>query len=93
MSDVISATGFEPVSVREDLGGYQAIWRFPNGYGASVVAHDYSYGVELGVVKFHNDYDDYDFELVYDTHIAQSVIGYISSSDELKGYLLQIEAL
>jgi len=71
----------------------QAVWRFPNGYGASVISGPYSYGVELAVVKFDNDYEDFDFELVYNTPVADNVIGHIGSGDELRVLLTQIQSL
>lgn len=75
------------------LGGIQRIYRFDNGYGASVVRFTYSYGFELGlwelaVIKFNGE----DYELVYDTEITNDVIGYLSE-DEVDNLLTQIEAL
>lgn len=77
-------------------GGIQHIYRFPNGYGASVIQHNFSYGGkdglwELAVVKFDGD-GDLQFELCYDTHITSDVLGYLSDEDVSKT-LDDIEAL
>lgn len=82
---------FNPVESREINGGRQDIYRFDNGYGASVVNHLYSYGIEMGVVKFNSE-SNLDFELVYDTPITDDVLGYLSE-DGVESYLKDIEAL
>lgn len=63
--------------------GVQYVFRFENGYGASVIKHFGSYGYEddlweLAVVKF--VFDD-TFELDYDTPITGDVEGYLEDSD------------
>ena len=55
--------------------GVQKIYSFPNGYGASVIKHDFSYGGpegkwELAVLK--------DDELCYSTGITSDVMGYLN---------------
>ena len=49
------------------LNGWQKIFKFPNGFGASIVNHDMSYGLELALL--------YDGNLVYHPKITMDVIG------------------
>ena len=58
---------------------------FPNGYGASIIKGDGSYGVELAVLT--------DAGVCYDTDITDNVIGNIENLEELNGYLERIKAL
>lgn len=56
----------------------QKIYKFENGYGASVIRNNMSYGHELGlwelaVIKNYGDY----WDLCYDTEITDDVIGYL----------------
>ena len=81
---------FTPVSSTPLYGGTQHIFRFENGYGASVVQHVYSYGGlngswELAVLDENGD-------LAYDTGITDDVIGWLDWAD-VEVILAQIEAL
>lgn len=74
-------------------GGSQVIHKFENGYGASVVQHEFSYGgdeglYELAVLAFNGD----NWDLTYDTEITDDVIGYLSDED-VQDLLKQIENL
>lgn len=42
---------FEPIKVSQLLGGYCWLYKFDNGYGASVVLHSGSYGREDGLYE------------------------------------------
>ena len=71
----------------------QKIYRFRNGYGASVIRNSISYGHELGlwevaVIKWNED----EWSLCYDTEITNDVIGYLNE-DEVDNVLQQIEGL
>jgi len=60
----------------------QWVWRFQNGYGASVVQGYGTYGheaglYELGVIKFNGD-GDRDWRLTYKTPVTDDVIGWLS---------------
>lgn len=60
-------------------GGSQKVWRFPNGYGASLVNHSFSYGLELAVLVF-EDKETNEYHLTYDTPITDDVIGHLEQS-------------
>ena len=78
------------------LGDDQRVYRFPNGYGASVRRGEFTYGgkdnlYELAIVKFNSEGPD-DFEIVYDTGISEYVIGYLGQ-EEVYSYLTKIKLL
>lgn len=82
-----------PFLTRPLNGGTQQVFRFDNGFGASVVQHNYSYGSdrglwELAVVTFEGD----DWDITYDTDITGDVIGHLEWS-EVESYLDRIAAL
>ena len=72
-------------------GGSQKIYRFDNGYGASVIESYMSYGTELAVLHFNSE-DNYDFTLVYDTPITDDVLGHLTE-EELEETLEKISLL
>lgn len=91
MSDMLDDLP-EPVRINAKFGGMQALWRFPNGRGASVVNHSGSYGTELAVLRYTSE-DVGDYELDYSTPVTDDVIGHIGDAEELLGYLRQIRDL
>ena len=78
--------------------GFQKIWKFKNGYGASVVRFSLlsCYGsytdneneFELAVIRFTNSEKTEDFcppfELDYDTPITSDVIGHLSEKEVIE---------
>ena len=56
---------------REELGGVQKLFEFPNGYGASVVIHDFSYGLELALL-------DVDHNIIQHPDITDDVCGFLN---------------
>ena len=69
-------------------------YKFPNGYGASVICQPGSYGFEeglseLAVLKFHGDRD---CSLVYDTPITNDVLGFLNE-DQVDEVLAAIARL
>lgn len=75
-------------------GGIQKQYKFDNGYGASVVRHNGSFGNkeglwELAVLKW-NDKGKYNLD--YSTGITDDVIGYLNGQ-EIDAILKRIEAL
>ena len=58
--------------------GIQKRYKFPNGYGASVICHKGSYGSHLGLwelaVELHGI-------IVYDTAITADVMGYLKTEE------------
>jgi len=70
-------------------GGTQRIYKFPNGYGASVIRHKGSYGFAKGLWEL--AVLDSSGALCYSTSISNDVIGYLSDEEvtiklnEIKG--------
>ena len=79
---------YQPIEVRPhllDTSGVQKIYRFDNGYGASVVRFRGSYGGEdglweMGVIEFTGPNPD-DFYLTYFTALTHDVLGYLNDAD------------
>lgn len=71
-------------------GGIQYKAKFNNGFGASIVKHDFSYGGSSGLYEL--AVLDKDGNLTYDTPITSNVIGHLSD-EEVNETLLLIEAL
>jgi len=86
----------EPVLVRPIEYGLQKIYRFDNGYGASVIKSSFSYGGddnlwEMAVITFSGDGSE-TFELTYETPITNDVIGSLND-EEVEEKLTEIQQL
>jgi len=85
-----------PFWEREMHGGVQKVYVFPNGYGASVVRHSFSYGGnkglwELAVLDIKNT-EPLEWEISYDTPITNDVVGYLND-EQVEKYLKHVELL
>ena len=69
--------------------GVQHVYAFPNGYGASVIKTDYSYGGKNGLWEIAVLKDE---EICYTSDITDDVIGHLSW-DNVEDYLLEIKSL
>lgn len=78
-----------PDRVSHQEGGTWLRYHFPNGYGASVISHKYSYGGSDGLWEIAVLRDD---EITYDTPLTSDVLGYLTESDVLL-YLDEIKGL
>ena len=85
---------FTPAEIKPLHNGKQFIFKFDNGYGASVVTHSMSYGgddeFELAVIISTDN--EGGWTLCYDTPITDDVIGHLTWQDA-EEILTQIEAL
>lgn len=70
--------------------GYQQVYKFPNGYGASVIRHTFSYGGDLGLKEI--AVLNKDGNITYDTPITDDVVGFLSDED-VESYLIRISEL
>ena len=66
-------------------------YHFQNGYGASVIHNEWSYGLELAVLEHNNETEEWN--LTYDTKITDDVVGCISGKEELEKLLNEISQL
>jgi UDP-N-acetylenolpyruvoylglucosamine reductase len=69
---------------------YQKIYKFPNGYGASVVCNFGTYGAKDGL--FEVAVLDSDGQIAYNTPVASDVIGWLDFAD-VADILNKIKAL
>ncbi len=81
----------------DDPTAFQEVYRFPNGYGASVVYGPCLFGSnpderEIAVIKFNGTGND-DWDIIYDTPITDNVLGHISVGEQLEHLLGQIAEL
>lgn len=74
----------------EDLKGKVGRIFFDNGYGASVVSHQYSYGGKDGL--FELAVLDKNGKLTYDTPITSDVLGYLTP-EKVTEKLIEIQDL
>jgi hypothetical protein len=70
---------YEDIQGDKVLGGRQKIYHFQNGYGASVVKHNGSYGGKKGLWEL--AVLDADGGLCYDTDITDDVIGHLNDPE------------
>ena len=61
------------------MNGKQARIRFDNGYGASVVSHNFSYGGSEGLYELAVLGKDGD--LTYDTPVTNDVLGWLTDKE------------
>jgi len=73
-----------------ELNGYQLVYKFDNGYGASVVKHDISYGNKHGLYEV--AVLDKEGDLCYDTPITDDVIGHLTM-EKVENLLAEISHL
>jgi hypothetical protein len=79
---------FKPHTLHTD--GVVSRTFFENGYGASVVRHEYSYGGKNGLYEL--AVLDSSGDLTYDTPITNDVLGYLSEQDVTE-ILIKIQQL
>ena len=73
------------IEVQNDIGYPQTIYKFPNGYGASVIKFNYAYfGIEIAVLRFD---ENGNWDIDYRTPITNDVIGGLS--EEARDDVLQ----
>jgi hypothetical protein len=64
---------------------------FENGFGASIVRHEYSYGSKDGLYEM-AVLDKFDGSPIYYTSVTNDVLGYLSEDDVIL-HLTQIKSL
>jgi hypothetical protein len=81
---------FEDIDFQPHYGGVVGRIMFENGYGASVIRTEHSYGGSRGLYEL--AVLDNDGKLTYDAPITEDVLGYLKP-EEVTNYLIQIQDL
>lgn len=82
---------FQPIGTASLFDGIQKVYKFDNGFGASVVRHRYSYSGPMGLL-WEIAVLDSNGKITYDTPITNDVIGYLEDA-EVEGILEKISKL
>ena len=82
-------TKFEDLEFQPFRDGNSAEVKFPNGFGASVVCHDHSYGGSQGLYELAVLRGD---EICYTTPVTDDVLGWLYPAD-VTSILAKIEQL
>jgi hypothetical protein len=87
-----NTTTFESLNFNPHPMGFgkQCVVQFPNGYSASIVQSEYTYGGKEGLYEL--AVFGKDGNITYDTPITNDVEGYLSESD-VESLLTQIKEL
>lgn len=67
----------KPIETKPCNNGIQKLYRFRNGYGASVISHEFSYGGKAGKWEL-AVLAGKDQSLCYSTPITEDVIGWLT---------------
>lgn len=92
-----AARSIDPAPIRVEsrptgeLGGWALAVQFDNGYEASVICHQYSYGGPAGLAEL-AVIDSDTGKLVYDTPVTEDVVGHLNLA-ELTEVLASVAAL
>lgn len=80
VSDITLSEKFKKYSRKGNIDG-QTLYKFPNGFGASIIFHTGSYGYEQGLCEIGVIYwiDESRWNLTYETPVTNDVIGYLDS--------------
>lgn len=78
--DLTYSEKFKDYIVKQNDSGYpQTIYKFPNGYGASIIKIEYIYfGIEIAVLKFD---ENGNWDIDYSTPITNDVIGGLNEEE------------
>jgi len=81
------------IEVQRYIGHPQTIYKFPNGYGASIIKPNYIYfGIEIAVLRFD---EDGNWDIDYSTPITNDVIGVLNEEtrDDVLQQIFDLEKL
>lgn len=57
----------------------QTLYEFPNGYGANVIYGEYTFGLEVAVIKWNKNDNTWDID--YSTRVTNDVISHVEELD------------
>ena len=89
-------TNFKEFKSKPLYGGTQYLQIFDNGYGVSIIQHNFSYGGDRGlwelavIKKIENEEEGWD--ICYDTPITSDVLGHLSEN-EVNNVVEKVKAL